>query len=224
MGRNDSPASERLIVRIASTNGRVDVAAEERDDVDVRGDARVDHAGGQTTIDGLHGRLRVRVPVGSDVVIGTTSGRVDVSGPIGSASVTTESGRVTIAESQSVDVRSIAGRIEIERSEGACCLRSENGSVTVGSCAHADVATSSGRIVLHDVRGVATAHCTSGRIDITMAGAHDVVAETVTGRIAVSLPAGVRAFFSDGSQDSPADADCTVYTRSVTGHVDVVTR
>lgn len=220
-----SPSVERPLVRIAS-NGRVDVVAEKRDDVDVRGDAEVVLAGSMTTISSHDGRLSVRVPVGVDLIIGTTSGRVAVSGDVGALSVVTESGRVDVERAQATDVRSNTGRINIGQSEGPCRVRSESGSVAVASCQRANVATGSGKITLQGVRGTVQAHCTSGRIDIEMATANDIEAETVTGRIAVSLPRGVRVFRAEAAvgQSTPDDADCTVFARSVTGRVDIGNR
>ncbi len=221
------PTIDRPLVRIASTSGRVELIAEDRTDVDVRGDAEVTRFGAATTITGDHGRLIVRVPAGIDVVIGATSGRVDVTGTVGATAVTTDSGRIGIERATSVDARSNDGRIEIGHCSANCCLRSEHGAVAVASCGSADVATATGRISLGDVRGAARAHCTNGRVDITMATANDVSAETVTGRISVSMPRGVRAFctdLADGPAERPDDADCVVSTHSVTGRVDIVNR
>jgi DUF4097 and DUF4098 domain-containing protein YvlB len=217
----------RPVVRIATTNGRVDVIAEQRSEIDVRGDAEVSQVGASTTVTGGNNRLTVRIPLGMDIVVGTTSGRVDVSGAVGIAAITSESGRITIERATSVDVRSNSGRIDVGHCGDQCCLRSENGSVAVGSCGSADVATTTGKISLRDVHGVARAHCTNGRVDITMATANDVTAETVTGRINVSLPRGVRAFranLADRPSTLAGDADCVVSTHSVTGRVDVVNR
>ena len=220
-----SPPIERRLVRIAST-GRVDVVAEERDEIEVRGDAEVVVAGTTTTITAESGRLSIKVPVGVDLVIGSTSGRVAVSGPVGELSVVTESGRVVIERAQSADVRSDTGRVDIGHADGDCRIRSQSGKVSVASCHRADVATKSGSISLRDVRGDVQAHCTSGRIDIEMATANDIDAETVTGRIAVSLPRDVRAFRTEvaAGQAAPSGADCTVFARSVTGRVDVGNR
>lgn len=221
-----SPSSdERPLVRVAAT-GRVDVVAEERDDVDVRGDASVLRSGNTTTISGEDGQLSIRVPIGVDLIIGTTSGRVAVTGEVGTLSVVTESGRVAVERAQSTDVRSDTGRIDIGQSDGSCRVRSESGSISVASCQRANVATGSGKISLQDVGGPVQAHCTSGRIDIEMATANDIVAETVTGRISVSLPRGVRAFHTEAATGrvTPDDADCTVVARSVTGRVDVGNR
>ncbi len=127
-------------------------------------------------------------------------------------------------------MRSTSGRIDIGHCGDRCRLRSEHGAVAVGSCGIAEVATNTGKISLRDVRGIADAHCTSGRIDITMATADDVTAETVTGRIKVSLPHGTRMVRADSgnaashSASRPADVDCVVIARSVTGRIDVDNR
>lgn len=224
------PTLGRTLVRLTSTNGRVAIVAEARSDVEVTGRAgvetRLEQSGSVTTVIGGNDKLTLRVPIGTDLVVGTTTGRIEIDGVVGRAAVTTESGRVSIAQAESVDVRSETGKIEIGHAEGRCCLRSVNGRVAVAACGDADVATASGKIVLRNVRGTARAHCANGRIDIEMATANDVAAETVTGRIAVALPRGVRPFharLTDPPTTRPADTDCTVSTHTVTGRVDITT-
>lgn len=214
-------------VRISSSSGRVRVVGEDRPDVDVHGRSRVDHDGNQTTIESTGGRLEVRVPVGADVVVGTTSGRVEINGRLGHVAVVTESGRVTIEEAQSVDVRSESGRIGIGRVEHDCRARTVSGRIDAETCGAADVSTGSGRITLERASGPVRAHCVSGSIEIGMESAHDVDAENVSGRITVSLPHGVQAFQPDGSVGTappPVDCDCTVNVRSVSGRVNVSSR
>lgn len=199
------------------------MVAEERDEIDVRGEADVVNTGTMTTITSGSGRLTIKVPTGVDLVIGSTSGRVAVSGQVGELSVVTESGKVVIEQAQSADVRSKSGRVDIGQSNGDCLVRSHSGSVSVASCQKANVATESGSISLRDVRGEVHAHCTSGRIDIEMATANNIDAETVTGRIAVSFPRETRTFRTETAADqvTPDGADCTVFARSVSGRVDV---
>ena len=179
------------------------------------------------TIDSASTRVDVRVPEGMDLVIGTTSGRVHIAGPVGSVAVTTTSGKVEIDDAASLDVRTTSGRVRIVTSRGEARVLSASGKVEIDSCGDADVTTTSGRIVLRNVEGPARAHCASGRVDITMAGAHDVDAETVCGRISISLPEGTRALIdtpSARSVASTADHDCVVTARSGSGRVDISTR
>ena len=62
----------------------------------MEGDAIVQRDGSCTTIDSIGGRIVVRVPVGADLVIGTTSASVEVEGPVGQIAVVTKSGRVSV--------------------------------------------------------------------------------------------------------------------------------
>jgi len=176
------------------------------------------------TIDGGSSRVRVLVPEGTDLVVGATSGRVTIEGRVGAVSAMTTSGKVSIADAESVDVRSRSGRIEVKRTAGTCRAIATSGRVEVGRCGDADVTSGSGRISLEDVNGRVRAHCSSGRIEISMGGAHDVDAETVSGRITVSLPAAVRALVVPLPGDAAVgadDCDCVVVARSGSGRVDV---
>ena len=83
-------------VRVSCDSQRVSVVAEERDDIAVEGAARVQRDGDRTTVDRASSGLTIRVPTGTDIVIGATSGRVDVKGTVGAASIVTESGRIEI--------------------------------------------------------------------------------------------------------------------------------
>jgi putative adhesin len=213
-------------VRISAVAQRVQIVAEPRDDVAVEGIARIRTDGDRTTIDEVRSRVTVRVPVASDIVIGTTTGRVEVTGPVGDVSVVAESGRITIEEAYVVDARTTSGRVTIVRAHGECRVRSTNGRIEIGACGGADVATGSGRIDLEHVSGPVRAHCVSGRVVVALDAAGDVDAETVSGRIDVVFPPGVRAHRVDGPGLSPAPAgyDCVVRARSATGRVSVSNR
>ena len=220
-------AADRHLARISSVSNRVRVVAENRDDIVVDGKAKVRHHGAQTTIERVGSGIVVRVPKGTDLVIGTTSARVEVRGKVGNVSIVTVSGRISVERAESVDARTMSARIEVGQSANACRLRTGSGRISVHACGDADVATGSGRIELGAVRGPVHAHCVSGRIEVGLAAAYDVEAETVSGRITVSLPKGVKAYRPSGTDRSggrPDDADCTIYARSVSGRVDVKSR
>lgn len=221
------------LVRVSCVSGRVTVVAEDRIDVEVAGTDDVRHTAGTTTVSTTSGRLEVRVPSGTDIVVGATSGGVSVRGVVGAASITVETGKVVVEHAASLDARSRSGAIEVGSCDGACRVRSATGKIVVGSCGSADVATTSGRISLRDVRGAAVAHCSTGQISIELAGASDVEAETITGRVTVSVPKGVRPLvIGPGDEPSATDVDssvddgsvCTVTARSVNGQVKVVNR
>lgn len=212
-------------VRIAAAKDRVEVVAEPRQTIEVTGPARVTTEGSSTTVDEVSGRILVRVPPGTDVAVGTTSGRVGIRGPLGEVAVTTVSGRVAIAGAASVDVRAESGDVDVSAVGHRCRIRTHRGKVTVDECGgHADLATDSGRIEVTSANGAVTAHCVSGRIVVAMDSANDVAAETVNGRIDVSLPPGIRTYdpLVHGLQDNtPEGYDCTVLARSVSGRVTV---
>ena len=216
-----------MSVRISSLSNRVQVIGEDHDDVSVRGDARVTQDGTQTTIDSVQSRLVVSVPAGTDLVIGTESARVDVAGQVGSLAIVTESGRIIVEQAASIDARTKSARVTVGHVDDGCRIRTTSARVQVSGCRDADVATDSGRITLTGVNGAVRAHCVSGRIEIELDSANDIDAETVSGRITVSLPPGVRAH-RPSEQDDAAPAaelcDCTVVAKSVSGRVVVSAR
>ena len=209
------------VVRISATSNRVRVVGEERHDVSVEGRSRVTSEGIVTTIDSVRSPLVVRVPLHTDLVVGATSAGVAIEGQVGQVAVVTESGRVSIASAASVDVRTTSARVAVGHVAEGCRIRTTSGRVEVGGCGAADVSTRSGRIDLKGVRGPVRAHCVSGRIEVGLESAQDVEAETVSGRVTVSLPPGVRAHRPTGPSDAaaPPDCDCTIRARSVSGRV-----
>jgi DUF4097 and DUF4098 domain-containing protein YvlB len=215
------------VVRISTTSGSVRVTAEPgRTDVSSSSGPTAS-SGDSVTIDSGSSKVDVRVPEGTDLVIGTISGRVTVDGRVGAASVLTTSGRISIDHAASVDARSTSGRVEVTHSDGECRVMSTSGKVQVGRCGAADAASRSGRIVLADAHGPVRANCTSGRITVSMAGAHDVDAETVSGRIEISFPAGVRPLVvssAAAAAEAGEQHDCNVIARSGSSRVVVSTR
>jgi hypothetical protein len=170
-------------------------------------------------------RALVRVPTGTNLIVGTTSGRVDVIGPVGSVAVTTTSGSVVVETAGSVDIRTASGLIDVGSATGSCRVLTRSGRVVIGRCGDAHLTSMSGRISLDAADGPVHAHCVSGRIDVTSNSAQDVDAETVSGRISVRLPAGVRPQIvarRDDAEPASDQYDCVVTTRSVSGRSDVV--
>ena len=211
-------------VRISTASDRVRVIAEDRDDVFVDGDAQLDVAGEVSTVCEIVGKVTVRVPDGTDIIVGTQSGRISVEGAAGAVAATTSSGRIEVESGTTVDARSESGRITVDRASGVCRVRAESGRVEIGASGGADVSTNSGRISLEDVAGPVWAHCVSGRISIKMSEVHDVDVESVSGRISVALPNGTAVHHLNGKDDAtptPAACDCAVRTTSVSGRIEV---
>ena len=221
------PSTVPRPVRISAGSNRVDVVAKRNTEFSLDGSAEVTDADGRITVGDVRSRLAVNVPVGTDVVIGTTSGRVQVKGPVGHLAVVTESGKVEVESAAAVDIRTASSRVEVGEVAGVCRIRSTSGKVEVESCGDADVAGRSGRIELQRVDGEVEAHSVSGRIELSMSSANDIHAETVTGKIEVSLPKGTVPFRPSDSEHGalrPPGADCTVFARSTTGKVVVTAR
>lgn len=222
---SDAETAHPAAVRIFAGSQRVTVAGG-APAFAVDGPARVTIDADWYTVDEVSGPLTVRVPDGTDLVVGSSSGRIEVTGTLGAVSVTSESGRVTIAAAASVDVRTSTSRVEVGEVRRQCRVRTDSGRVSVRRCGSADVSSRSARIDLRSVHGHATAHAVTGSIDLVMDVAADVDAETVSGRVHVSLPAGtvVSRVTGDRPDAPPAAADCTVRARSHTGRVEVTIR
>ncbi len=197
-------AARQITVRISSRSDRLRVVAEAREDVVVEGDAIVQRDGSCTTIDSTGRRIVVRVPVGADLVIGTTTARVEVEGPVGQIAIVTKSGRVSVADATSVDIRTSSARVDVGRTSDECCVRTSSGRVEIGACGSADVTTKSGRIVVQAANGPVKAHCVSGRVEVGLMAPDDVAAETVSGRIHVTVPHGVAVTTNDDRSLSTA--------------------
>jgi DUF4097 and DUF4098 domain-containing protein YvlB len=227
MGEPAETDDEPMLVRISSLSGRVAVVAEERADVSVSGEATVDHEDQRVTVSATSSKLEVRVPHGTDLVIGAASGRVRVKGPVGDVAVTTESGRIDIEAAESVDARTSSAKIIVGSAANRCRLKTKSGTIKVGSCCDAVATTTSGRITIDAASGPVHAHCVSGRIDVGLSEAQDVDAETVSGRINISLPSGVRAHHASHravGNEPPPGCDCTIAARSVSGRVNITNR
>ncbi len=209
-------------IRVATTSGSVIVRSEPGLGAVISAGSPVEVDGPTVTIDGGSTKTELRVPEGIDLVIGTLSGKVDVRSSVGSIAVVTTSGKVSVERAASVDIRTASGRVEVDVVTDECRIISGSGRVTVGRCGPAHVTTASGRITLGEVHGAIHTHCSSGRIDVTMATASDVHAETVSGRIMISMPADAKVRLdtpSTAAVDVSAAHDCVVTARSGSGRV-----
>lgn len=207
---------------MTTSSGSVVVHADAAVDAVTTRGASADVDGERITIDGGSSKAEIRVPEGMNLVIGTSSGRVEVRGTAGSVAVVTRSGKVVVEAATSVDIRTASGRIDVETVDDECRIIGGSGRVTVGRCGSAHVTTGSGRIVLRHVHGRAHAHCSSGRIDLTMATASDVDAETVSGRISIEMPPDAKVRIDSPTRATiatHAEHDCVVTARSGSGRV-----
>jgi DUF4097 and DUF4098 domain-containing protein YvlB len=136
--------------------------------------------------------VRVRCPPGSDVMVGTTSGAVDLRGSLGSVSVSSASGRIRVAAAAEVDLRTGSGKIEVDDCSGRCRASTKSGAVVVSSANGAEISTVSGTVRLGLVGGTIDVRTVSGSVTLSSTGAGPISARTLSGSVSISLPAGVR--------------------------------
>ena len=219
-------------LRVTSHSGRVELFAEERSDILVLGDrTSSESADGTVTLSSSHGSstLGVRFPAGLNVVVGTASGKITVSGEVGDIRATSASGSIEVESARSADLRSQSGNVSIGRCESACRIQTASGSVQVGTvAAAAEVATQSGKVNVKHAGGKARVRTASGRVDVGATGESDIAIDTMSGGVIVRLPAGTRPtanlYGVTGRThcELASGTDCRVAVRSMNGKIDVV--
>jgi DUF4097 and DUF4098 domain-containing protein YvlB len=214
-------------VRVIVTSARVRVVAEDRADVDA-GDAASSGPLDDLTLLAGSGAVTVRVPIGTDVMVGSASGDVTLEGELGSVRATTASGDVDAADVASIDARSLSGKLRVGRSRGTVRLRTKSAGIHV-SRAEGEVraATVSGKVRVDGAAAGVTLKTVSGRIDAVLTAPHDATVETVSGRMTVHVPRAarpnvrVRTVSGKRRVDCETGTDLTVTGRSISGSITV---
>ena len=221
---------------LATRSGVVEVSAEEREDIvfeaglSSAGDVEQDAAGRITATSARRGSagLKVRCPTGTDVVVGTASGRVELRGRLGHVRVTTVSGRIEVDEAESLDLRSVSGSIVVAQCGGRCRVQTKSGRATVGIVEDADVSTVSGQVRLASSSGSIRVRTASGSVEVGMEGGGDVDVQTLSGSVGVEVPEGVRPDVKLRSKtgrprcDCLEGRDCRIVVSSMSGKIRVV--
>lgn len=210
--RYEVPTGARL--RVLSVSGRVEIIAGdihaieiEPDDrrIDVSDDGHVAETRTKST------NLKIRVPQGMNVSVGSVSGSVRLEGQFGSIKVSTVSGHIEVGNaSGDVDVRSISGHLTTERVAGRCRCN-----------------TKSGRIEIGWVGREAQAHTMSGNIEIGIAGVEDVELKTISGNIHVRVDRGrhprvrLKTLSGRAKVDGVQGSDFEINARTISGSIQV---
>ncbi len=139
---------------------------------------------------GFSGRVEIACPEGTDVIIGSSSGRIECHGRLGRVAVTGRSGRISIEDARAVDVRSTSGRVTIGRCGETCRVAVVSGTVEIGSAGSIDVTVASGRLEVAAV-GDVLVRSGSGRVVLGLARSGSVDVSTQSGRVTVFVPAEV---------------------------------
>ncbi len=226
-----------LELHVGTRSGRVSITGEDRQDLHIESDApiredkiRVD-ATGRVSLKssrGGSGWLKLRVPAGADLKVGTVSGNVELYGPLGRARVTTVSGKIDVERAEALDARSISGTITVGECSGRCRLSSKSGNVSCNTAGQAQASTISGRIQLDEVSGKIVANSASGRIEVGLLAACDVAVRTMSGAVRVQVPKGVRphphlrSLSSKPRFSCERGDDCTINARSLSGKIEVL--
>ena len=223
-------------LHLLTRSGQITVVGEERPDVLIESGApsrdkiEVDETGRLRipSAKGGSAPLSVRCPAGSDVVIGTMSGRVELRGVLGAVRVTTVSSDILVERAESLDLRTVAGNIEVGSCAGACSLRTTSGKASVGSTGDAYVSTISGSIRLDKTSRKVRAQSVSGQVRVVTQNAGDVKVQTLSGSVTVEVPIGVRPETRLKSKtgrphsECPEGSDCRIAVRSFSGKIEVV--
>jgi DUF4097 and DUF4098 domain-containing protein YvlB len=189
------PADARLRLRISAHSGTVSVTAEPRTDV------VVDRGGvAEATVDGAveiraarsSNSVDVRCPVGADVMVGTRSGGVRLSGRFGNVGITSQSGSIRVVAAAEADLRTVSGVVELDECAGRCRVSTTSGRITVGATRDAEISTTSGSIGVDGVAGSVQVRSVSGTVNLVSSASGPVIASTVSGSITIRLPTGVR--------------------------------
>lgn len=226
-----------LELHVGTRSGRVSITGEDRQDLHIESDApireekiRIDSTGRVTlkSSRGGSGWLKLRVPAGADLKIGTVSGHVELYGPAGRVRITTVSGTIDVERAEALDARSISGTITVGQCSGRCRLQSKSGDVSCNIAGQAQASTISGRIQLDEISGKIVAQSASGRIDVGLQTASDVAVRTMSGAVRVQVPRGVRphphlrSLSGKPRFDCERGDDCVIKARSLSGKIEVL--
>lgn len=197
-GHTDRPTDGRVaaddvtVIRIAGRSSTVQVDGLPGATFDVQGGTFVVADDGSIDVTPGSGKVHVVCAERSHVVISTASGAVRVHGHVADVRVMTSSGRVEIERSIDADVRTRSSSVHIGSCVNTCRVVSTSGTVRVADAREVGISTSSssvevGRTAVADVRTV------SGTIRIGAAPSATVQATSMSGKVRVTLPAGIAA-------------------------------
>ncbi len=136
-------------------------------------------------------KIEVRCGTGTDVTIGTTSGKIECEGALGALRIATVSGKVHVDEGARIDVRSKSGVVDVERCTGECRVVVTSGRVRVGHAQRVAIAGVSGLVVAEQVEA-ADIKTVSGKVVLGASGSGRLRVHTVSGKVEILVPAGTQ--------------------------------
>jgi DUF4097 and DUF4098 domain-containing protein YvlB len=216
------------VLRITTTSGGVLIVAEQRAEIDIAG-GRLVEGHRERTVRGGSEALTVRVPLRSDVVIGTASGAVELQGELGNVSVTTASGHIRADDVASIDARTASGSLEVQTSRGNARLKTGGSRVRLHTVdGELRVATISGKVQIEHASALVSIRTVSGDVDLELAATGGATVETISGDVRIVVPAGLhpsaRLRTISGTRHVACEAgeDLEIAARSVSGDLSVL--
>ncbi|HEY7269372.1 MAG TPA: DUF4097 family beta strand repeat-containing protein [Dehalococcoidia bacterium] len=213
-------------IRVSTRSGSVDVETTTPDTIEVSG-GRIHHGAlsGEFEVKARGwSRVVLRCPEGSDIIVGTHSGAVDIQGRLGRVSVTTSDGGIKLARADRADLRGGRGDIDV----GSCDelrIRFGSGTVRVGATRDAEIAIANGRVEVED-GGRVRVKAANGNVTAKVSG--DTRIETIAGKVHVAVSDGLkpsvryRSFHGSRRNDCPEGDDLRVNIQTISGDIEVV--
>lgn len=216
-------------LHITTRSGKVRVDASAGTELSIEGGRAETHDDGTVHIrrEPSSGTIVVQCASGTDVTVGTVSGNVDLLGGLGAVRVATVSGRIRVEDVARIDVRTKSGKIDIGTCTGDCRITTKSSAVHVTSAGRATVAAVSGVVVLENVRG-AEVKTVTGKVLIGAEGGDRIAVHTVSGHVAIRLPAQtkpatrLRSVSGRIRCDLASGDDFVVSVSSVSGAIEVL--
>jgi DUF4097 and DUF4098 domain-containing protein YvlB len=172
-------------------------------------------------------KIEVDCASGTDVTIGTDSGKVELVGRFGAVRVATMSGTIRAGEMARIDVRTKSGKVDIGTCSGECRVMTKSAAVHIGRADRATVSVVSGIVLMEQVRG-AEVKTVSGKVLLSLApNSERVSVHTVSGKVEVRVPAAtrpstrLRTISGKIRCDCPTGDDLEIAVASVSGAIRV---
>ncbi len=177
-------------LQVTSRSGRVRVTAAYGSTLEIEGADIEEQVDGSMQVRALSGSktVEVRCATGTDVSIGTASGRIETVGPLGEVRAASKSGKIIIDRAALVDARTSSGSVRVGDCEGECRVVVASGKVSIGRAGKVAVAAVSGTVEADDVHD-AEIKTVSGKITVGARGGGDLRVKSVSGTVEVVVPA-----------------------------------
>ena len=167
-------------------------------------------------------RIELGCPVGTDVVIGASSGSVRCTGRLGRVAITTASGAIDIEDAASIDVRTQSSSVTIGRCRDTCAVVTKSGRVRIDDAAEVTATTTSGRIEIGSASDVMI-RSAAGKVRVRASGEGRILVQTVSGSVEITVPRAADPVINLTSRTGSIATDRPTPTQAGAGALDVET-